>query len=151
VQLTLLAYTQPHPGIPADHPLRQGQGTFQENLIEFAGRVCYRSDAKMGHNPGFIMARVREGHEDIVEHTRFVFKLEDQPLDHTLLALVNLPTVAYTDLGGGDWILSLNARNVRDFWTRSGSDLAAAMVRLAYQAIPAVYADLPPAAGEVSA
>lgn len=151
MQVTLLAHTHPHPDIPADHPLQQGRGTFQENLIEYAGRVCYRSDAKMGHNPGFIMARVREGHEDIIEHTRFVFKIEDQPLDHTLLTLVNLPTVAYTDLGGDDWVVSLNARNVRDFWTRSGSVLAAAMVRIAHVIIPSVYADLPPAAGEVGA
>lgn len=41
---------------------------FAETLIEFAGRVCYRSTARMGTAPGFIAARVREGHEDILEH-----------------------------------------------------------------------------------
>lgn len=45
-----------------------GRSTWQENAVEFAGRVCYRSTDKMGNSPGFITARVREGHEDIIEH-----------------------------------------------------------------------------------
>lgn len=45
-----------------------GKGTFAENLIEYAGRVCYRSTARMGTAPDFIHARIREGHTDILEH-----------------------------------------------------------------------------------
>ncbi len=43
-------------------------GTYAERLIEFAGRVCYASTDKFGYAPGFIAARIREGHEDILEH-----------------------------------------------------------------------------------
>lgn len=45
-----------------------GLGTFPENLIEFAGRVCYKSTDAMGNAPDFIAARIREGHTDILEH-----------------------------------------------------------------------------------
>ena len=52
--------------------LPRGRGEFAENLIEFAGRVCYRSTARMGSREpsgcDFIAGRVREGHEDILEH-----------------------------------------------------------------------------------
>lgn len=52
----------------ATYIIDDGQSTWQENAIEFAGRVCYRSTDRMGTAPGFIAARVREGHEDIIEH-----------------------------------------------------------------------------------
>lgn len=48
--------------------LFDGGGTFAENLCEYAGRVCYASTAKMGYAPGFLGDRIREGHEDIIEH-----------------------------------------------------------------------------------
>jgi thymidylate synthase (FAD) len=46
----------------------KGAGHFQENLIEFAGRVCYRSVERMGTSPNFIQDKVQRGHEDIIEH-----------------------------------------------------------------------------------
>ncbi len=142
MNVSLLAFTQLSPGLDASSPIRQGVGTSEEGLIEFAGRVCYRSDAQMGRSPGFISARVREGHEDIVEHVRLVFGVEGAPLDETLLLLASQPTVYFTRLGEEDWVWSMNARNIRDFWKRSESPLAAAMVRLANAVVPAVYADL---------
>lgn len=148
MKVTLLAYTQFEQTLSADSPLRQGTGTLQENVMEFAGRVCYRSDAKMGHSPDFIALRVREGHEDIVEHVRFVFRLDGQPLDPTFLLLANQPTVEYTDLDDQSWIVSMNARNIRDFWLKSQSDLGVRMVQLAYSVAPTVYEDLPLIAGE---
>ena len=45
-----------------------GKGSDIENLIEYSGRLCYRSTAKMGSSPTFINKRVKEGHEDIIEH-----------------------------------------------------------------------------------
>ena len=48
--------------------IADGYGTFAECLIEYAGRVCYHSTDKMGKSPNFLRARVREGHEDIIEH-----------------------------------------------------------------------------------
>ena len=143
MKVELLAYTQLDQVLAANSPVRRGASTLQENLMEFAGRVCYRSDARMGHSPEFVTLRVREGHEDIVEHVRFIFRVEGQPLDPTLLLLANQPTVEYTDLGEERWILSMNARNVRDFWLKSRSELAAQLVRLAHGVAPAVYDDLP--------
>lgn len=53
----------------SDHSsLTKGLGTEQERLIEFSGRVCYRSTGNMGHNRNFIAARMQEGHTDIIEH-----------------------------------------------------------------------------------
>ncbi len=143
MKATLLAYTQLDQILPPDSLLRHGAGTLQENVMEFAGRVCYRSDAKMGHSSDFIALRVREGHEDIVEHVRFVFRVEEQPLDPTLMLLANQPTVEYTDLGEDSWIFSMNARNIRDFWVRSQSQLSELFVRLANPIAPSVYGDLP--------
>jgi len=141
--VTLLSYTRMDAAHLAGTPIVNGAGTLQENLIEFAGRVCYRSDAKMGHNPTFIDLRVREGHEDIIEHVRFIFRVEGQPLDREVLMLASLPTVEFTDLGDGNWIFSMNARNVRDFWRSSDSELAAELARLSGPVTPAVFRDLP--------
>lgn len=142
MEVQLLAHTQLNPQLAADNLVPRGAGTPQENIIEYAGRVCYRSDEKMGYSPTFIQARVREGHEDIIEHVRFVYKIEGAPLDANILQLANLASVEYSDLGGGTWIFSLNARNVRDFWRRSHSLLAAEMARLAQPITPAVFYDL---------
>ena len=86
----LLAYTQRNPALtPAsvqglgDLPtLWQGKGTYAENLIEFAGRVCYRSTHRMGTAGDFISDRVREGHEDIIEHVVATVRFTgtDEPL-----------------------------------------------------------------------
>ena len=141
--VTLLSFTQMDLARLDETPIPAGAGTLQENLIEYAGRICYRSDAKMGHNPTFIDLRVREGHEDIIEHVRFIFRVTEQPLDREVLKLVSLPTVEFTDLGGDSWIFSMNARNVRDFWRSSDSELAAAFANLAGPVVPAVFRDLP--------
>ena len=140
--IQLLSYTQMNTAQLADTPVLQGAGTPQESLIEYAGRVCYRSDARMGHNPTFIDLRVREGHEDIIEHVRFIFRVQGQPLDRDVLLLTSLPTVEFTDLGDDTWIFSMNARNVRDFWRRSDSELARQLASLALPITPAVFRDL---------
>ena len=142
MQVTLLTYTQLNPNLDVLSPVLRGIGTPQENLVEYAGRICYRSDDKMGRNPAFVEARVREGHEDIIEHVRFVFRLDDIALDPTLLALANLPTVEYTELGDNRWVVSLNARNIRDLWIRTRAPLAAEMMRAAFAVMPSVYRDV---------
>lgn len=51
----------------------QGNGT-PEELVEHAGRVCYRSESK--EEPGeFIQGRIREGHESIIEHACLTFEI----------------------------------------------------------------------------
>lgn len=70
----LLNYTIINPNLTAetavgDHAsLLKGTGSPIENLIEFAGRVCYYSTDKMGHNPTFNQQRIKEGHTDLLEH-----------------------------------------------------------------------------------
>lgn len=149
-QVSLLSYTQLEPVLAGDDLIRQGLGSLQENLIEYAGRICYRSDAKMGRNPAFIALRVREGHEDIIEHVRFVFRIDAQPLDEDVLLLASQPSVEYTKLEGDSWIFSMNARNIRDYWRQSHSPLAQALLALAQPILPTVYTDID-AAAEVQA
>lgn len=58
--------------IALTHYLR-GDGR-AESLIEHAGRVCYRSESR-GDPASFIRARVREGHESIIEHAYATFEI----------------------------------------------------------------------------
>lgn len=51
----------------------RGNGT-PEELIEHAGRVCYRSESR-GNPASFIRARLREGHESIIEHASATFEI----------------------------------------------------------------------------
>jgi thymidylate synthase (FAD) len=58
--------------IAVTHYLR-GDGT-AEGLIEHAGRVCYRSENR-GNPAAFLRARLREGHESIIEHASATFEV----------------------------------------------------------------------------
>ena len=68
MQVELLAYTQSNPALTPETTVGRsdlatipdGHGPFPEQLIEYAGRVCYRSTHRMGTAPEFIAARVRE-------------------------------------------------------------------------------------------
>lgn len=51
----------------------QGDGTAEE-LLEHAGRVCYRSQGR-GDPAAFLRARLREGHESLVEHASATFEV----------------------------------------------------------------------------
>ena len=51
----------------------RGNGT-PEELLEHAGRVCYRSESQ-GDSGRFLQARIREGHESIVEHASLTFEI----------------------------------------------------------------------------
>jgi thymidylate synthase (FAD) len=50
-----------------------GNGSTEE-LIEHAGRICYRS-ASRGNPAAFLRARLREGHESIIEHASATFEV----------------------------------------------------------------------------
>jgi thymidylate synthase (FAD) len=45
-----------------------------EALLEYAGRACYRSEPK-GAPGKFLKARIREGHESIIEHASITFEI----------------------------------------------------------------------------
>lgn len=142
----LLAYTQPNPGLTPESAagfsdlaaLWQGKGSYAENVVEYAGRVCYRSTQRMGSAPDFIAARVREGHEDIIEHVvvsvRFM-DAGDEPLRWRLLNR----HCEVSDLGSGSWVVSGNLRVWRDLF-RQG--IGAAAVPLVRSVAPAVFADV---------
>jgi thymidylate synthase (FAD) len=51
----------------------RGNGT-PEELLEHAGRVCYRSE-KRGEAGDFLQARIQEGHESIIEHASVTFEI----------------------------------------------------------------------------
>ncbi len=51
----------------------RGNGT-PEELLEHAGRVCYRSESR-GEPGKFLQARIREGHESIIEHASLTFEI----------------------------------------------------------------------------
>jgi thymidylate synthase (FAD) len=63
VQVRIIGYTH----------FSMGEGQ-PEALLEHAGRACYRSEPK--GDPGrFLSARIREGHESIVEHASITFEI----------------------------------------------------------------------------
>jgi thymidylate synthase (FAD) len=45
-----------------------------ESLLEHAGRVCYRSESR-GEPDRFLQARIREGHESLIEHASVTFEI----------------------------------------------------------------------------
>lgn len=112
MRVVLLAYTQMNPELSDHDPegsdvrylLDQGREEFASHLIEFAGRVCYRSTEKQGRAPGFIAARIHEGHEDIIEHCSATFLIEgiSRAASHQLvrhrLASYSQESQRYTDL-----------------------------------------------------
>jgi thymidylate synthase (FAD) len=63
MQVELIALTQ----------YLRGKGT-PEELLEHAGRVCYRSESR-GNPAKFLRARVREGHESLIEHASATFEI----------------------------------------------------------------------------
>ena len=114
MHVELIAYTQRNPALTAetvaglgDLPtLWDGKGTYAENVMEYAGRVCYRSTHRMGAAPDFIADRVREGHEDIIEHIVITVRITNsvEPLHWRMLNR----HCEVSDVGDGAWIVSGN-------------------------------------------
>ena len=71
-----LALDQLTPDAPGDLlTFLQGDATDADRLAEWAARLCYHSTARMGTAPTFIQQRIREGHEDVVEHATVTFRV----------------------------------------------------------------------------
>jgi thymidylate synthase (FAD) len=96
-----------------------------EALLEHAGRICYRSG---GHGePGkFIRARVREGHESIIEHASATFEIYgiSRACSHQLvrhrLASYSQESQRYVDMSGPEWALPpdvLDDQEAMAVWT----------------------------------
>lgn len=55
-------------------------------LIEFAGRLCYDAQEKLGQTPDWIQKRIREGHESLIEHASATFHITaSRVLTHELV------------------------------------------------------------------
>ncbi|MBN1954136.1 MAG: FAD-dependent thymidylate synthase [Anaerolineae bacterium] len=87
----------------------RGEGT-PEELLEHAGRVCYRSEGQ--GDPGrFLRARVREGHESIVEHAAATFEISgiSRACSHQLvrhrLASYSQESQRYVSMEEPEWAL----------------------------------------------
>lgn len=162
MHIELLAYTRPNPALNPAHladvsdlaTIWNGQSTYQENIIEFAGRVCYRSTHRMGTATNFISARVREGHEDIIEHIVITLRVRgsDAPLRWRMLNR----HCEVTQDPDASWVVSGNTRVWLDFLRRG---IATEALPILYAIAPNVYAEyaekvaaipLPPLATEAA-
>lgn len=75
---------------PFNKDIVKGRGKFLENLSEYAARVCYNSEDKMGRSPNFLTKRIEEGHMDVFEHSRvsFMFDMtEDCSFKYTISSI----------------------------------------------------------------
>lgn len=144
MQVELLALTQRNPALMADTvagigdlaTIFAGQSTYPEAIMEFAGRVCYRSTARMGTAPEFIVARVREGHEDIIEHVVVTVRVTNSV--EPLYWRTRNRHCEVTDVGANTWIVSGNTRVWLDFF-RHGVALEALPILKAVA--PSVFAE----------
>jgi len=87
----------------------RGDGT-PEELLEHAGRVCYRSEMR-GDPERFLRARIREGHESIVEHASATFEISgiSRVCSHQLvrhrLASYSQESQRYVSMSDPEWVL----------------------------------------------
>ena len=134
MRVTLLAATQVNPDLLTQdlaasdvrYLVAQGTQAFGLALIEYAGRVCYRSTDKMGAAPGFISARVE------------AWEVPDAEILHAYQVAHGLRFTRRPQ----SVILSMNARTLRDIIRHSDSELARQLLILAAQTWPMLYADL---------
>jgi thymidylate synthase (FAD) len=115
----------------------RGNGT-PEELLEHAGRVCYRTEAD-GCPGRFIRSRVREGHESIIEHASATFEIGgiSRAASHQLvrhrLASYSQESQRYVDMSGPEWVLPpAVARDARAITIWEGF---AAQAGIAYRAL----------------
>ena len=87
----------------------RGDGT-PEELLEHASRICYHSERR-GEPGKFIQARVREGHESIIEHASASFKISgiSRACSHQLvrhrLASYSQESQRYVEMTNPAWAL----------------------------------------------
>jgi thymidylate synthase (FAD) len=86
-----------------------GEGGAEE-LLEHAGRTCYRSEPK--GDPGrFLQSRIREGHESIVEHASVTFEISgiSRACSHQLvrhrLASYSQESQRYVDMSAPEFVV----------------------------------------------
>ena len=92
----------------------QGDGR-PESLLEHAGRACYRSETQ--GDPGkFLNARIREGHESIIEHASVTFEIRgiSRACSHQLvrhrLASYSQESQRYVDMSTPEFVMPPSVR-----------------------------------------
>lgn len=118
----------------------RGNGS-PEELLEYAGRVCYRSESR--GDPGtFLRARIREGHESLIEHAAATFEISgvSRACTHQLvrhrIASYSQESQRYIDMSNPEWALPPSiAENpqARAVWESLANE-----VQKAYQALRAL-------------
>ena len=115
----------------------KGDGT-PEELLEHAGRVCYRSESR-GDPGGFLRARIREGHESIIEHATATFEIGgiSRACSHQLvrhrIASYSQESQRYVSMSDPEWVLP--SAIVEDPEARAIWDGFADEVKTTYQAL----------------
>ncbi len=111
----------------------RGNGT-PEELLEHAGRVCYRSAAR-GEPGRFLQARIREGHESLIEHAAATFEISglSRAASHQLvrhrLASYSQESQRYVDMADPEWVLPpaiAEEPQARAVWERFAAEVVAA-------------------------
>lgn len=115
----------------------RANGTWGETVIEFSGRVCYHSTARMGTAPDFIQARIREAHEDIIEHVWATVEFQKTYEPSSFRKLNRHCEV--TSLADGVWIVSANLRVWLEFFR---SKVALSAFPILYKIAPAVFSEI---------
>jgi thymidylate synthase (FAD) len=81
-----------------------------ESLLEHAGRACYRSEPR-GAAGKFLQARVREGHESIIEHASVTFEIDgiSRACSHQLvrhrMASYSQESQRYVDMSSPEFVV----------------------------------------------
>jgi thymidylate synthase (FAD) len=81
-----------------------------EALLEHAGRTCYRSEPR-GRPGKFLQARIREGHESIIEHANVTFEISgiSRACSHQLvrhrLASYSQESQRYVDMTSPEFVM----------------------------------------------
>jgi len=103
--------------------------------LEHAGRVCYRSERRgerRGERGKFLRARVREGHESIVEHASATFEISgiSRACSHQLvrhrIASYSQESQRYVDMSDPEWVLPPSIASdleARSAWERFSDDV----------------------------
>jgi thymidylate synthase (FAD) len=145
MRIELVAYTQQNPALSpvtlADvgdlATIWNGKASYPENMVEYAGRVCYRSTHRMGTAGDFIADRVREGHEDIIEHVVITVRVSGS--DEPLRWRMKNRHCEVSELGGGAWLVSGNTRVWLDFFRQK---IALEAIPLCKAVAPGIFADV---------
>jgi thymidylate synthase (FAD) len=115
----------------------RGEGG-SEALLERAGRSCYRTEPK-GEPGRFLKARIREGHESIIEHASVTFEISgiSRACSHQLvrhrIASYSQESQRYVDMSAPEFVVPPSvADNVqaREIWDGFMSQVADTYHRL---------------------